>query len=77
MDLSESMELTGQQRGLVFDVGKAYGKQRFVGQGNASVLFKALGIAPARWTIGYALNIRLEKFSHLDACHWPILPTCR
>lgn len=38
MDLSESIELTGQQRGLVFVVGKAYGNS-FVGQDNASVLF--------------------------------------
>lgn len=50
----------------------------FFGQGNAWVLFlrhfdKGLGLALAHWAFGYALNVRLEKFSPLDACHWSIL----
>lgn len=73
IDLSEAIQLTGQQRGLVFVEGKAV-ESSFAGQGNASVLFlrhfgKGLGLAPTHWVFGYALNVRFEKFSHLDACH--------
>lgn len=72
MDLSESMELTGQKRNLVLSWARAM-ENSFVGQGNASVLIlqpfdKGLGLAPAHWAFGYALNVRLEKFSHLNAC---------